>query len=78
MRMQTTSFEQIPVALVKKLAEKEVALQSSCFIPCAICGKPVDLELCKTNETGNAVHGKCYVGKMTQTQKNGTDKMIAR
>jgi hypothetical protein len=27
---------------------------------CSICGKVVDLEISKTDEHGNAVHGQCY------------------
>lgn len=31
---------------------------------CWICGKRVDLETCKTDEYGNAVHEECYAAKM--------------
>jgi hypothetical protein len=33
------------------------ATSASCFI----CGKPVLLEIAKTNEYGRAVHEECYV-----------------
>jgi hypothetical protein len=28
---------------------------------CPICNKPIDLQTCKTNGAGNAVHEECYV-----------------
>jgi len=31
---------------------------------CAICGKPCNLETCKTDEQGNAVHEECLVAKI--------------
>jgi hypothetical protein len=33
------------------------AITASCFI----CGKPILLEIAKTNEYGRAVHEECYV-----------------
>jgi hypothetical protein len=30
-------------------------------IPCHICHYPVELEIAKTNEDGEAVHEECYV-----------------
>lgn len=32
--------------------------------PCWICGGAVSLELCKTDENGNAVHEACYVARV--------------
>jgi hypothetical protein len=32
---------------------------------CWICGKLVELETCKTDEHGNAVHRRCYAANMT-------------
>jgi len=34
------------------------------MVHCAICGKIVDLKLCKTDEEGRAVHEDCYEEKM--------------
>lgn len=31
---------------------------------CWICGKPVALETCKTDEHGSAVHEQCYAAKV--------------
>jgi hypothetical protein len=33
---------------------------------CAICEKPVKLEESKADECGQAVHGECYVAKITE------------
>jgi hypothetical protein len=38
---------------------------------CSICGKPLDLETCKADANGRAVHSKCIVGKLT-TEKPPT------
>ena len=32
---------------------------------CAVCGKPVQLELSKTNESGQAVHEECYAHQIS-------------
>jgi hypothetical protein len=56
-------FEQVPLELVKKVAKDEA--ETSSGMVCAICGNPVDLELCKTDEDGGAVHEKCYLAKMS-------------
>lgn len=37
-------------------------LKDICF--CWICRSPVDLETCKTDEHGMAVHGDCYLLKL--------------
>jgi endogenous inhibitor of DNA gyrase (YacG/DUF329 family) len=29
-------------------------------VPCVICGKPVRLEECRTNDLGHPVHEACY------------------
>jgi hypothetical protein len=31
---------------------------------CSICGETVELEFCKSDESGQVVHEKCYVAKM--------------
>lgn len=31
---------------------------------CAICGKPVSLEIAKTDEDARTVHEQCYVTKL--------------
>jgi hypothetical protein len=33
---------------------------------CAICGRPVDLNDCKTNGEGQTVHGECLAKKLSE------------
>jgi hypothetical protein len=60
------TFEQIPVELAKKIAQLEIQRATAGFASCAICGDPVELEKCKTNEFGKAVHQNCYVNSLKQ------------
>lgn len=36
------------------------------YLPCSICGNPVQLETSNTDERGKAVHEGCYVFTVTQ------------
>jgi hypothetical protein len=64
-RMKTrTHFEQVPLSVVKKIAQEKALSSASNLVACAICGAPVELERCKINEGGRAVHEKCYVEKL--------------
>jgi hypothetical protein len=56
-----TTFEQIPMKLVKKIAQQEAALATAGHASCAVCGNSVNLESCKTDEHGKAVHQHCYM-----------------
>ena len=38
------------------------------FFVCAICGEPCELETCKTDEEGMAVHGEYFVRRMASPQ----------
>ena len=38
-------------------------------VPCAICGKPVQIEECKSNEIGEPVHEACYVAQLNAQMK---------
>jgi len=76
MRRVKTYFEQVPVDVVKEAvilgevspldgstagrAKEPAAYRRTC----AICGKAVSLETCKTNEDGLAVHGDCAVASL--------------
>ena len=62
-----THFEQVPLYLVRKVTKEEAGPSSG--MVCAICANPVDLELCKTDEDGDAVHEKCYLAKMFALEK---------
>jgi len=55
-----TFFEQVPVALALQIAAQQDGSGLSGPVLCGICATPVELESCKINEFGQAVHGKCY------------------
>ena len=64
MGKRNTYFEQVPIAEAKQVARAEAELSSVRMIPCAICGLRVELEHCKIDEHGDAVHDKCYLASM--------------
>ncbi len=66
MRKRKTHFEQVPLAMVMKIARQELLRARTSLAHCAICGHPVELERCKTDEDGDAVHEDCYVAKLLQ------------
>jgi hypothetical protein len=56
-------FEPVP-------ADQKATQQSSTReVRCSICGVPVRLDQCKTDENGLAVHSRCYVEKVSE--RNG-------
>ena len=61
-----TYFEQVPVAVAKQVAEQEMHVSHSGTISCAICGDPVELERCKIDEQGGAVHEGCYFERLSR------------
>lgn len=53
-------FEPVPL-------DQNAKQQSSTrAVPCSICGMPVRLDQCKTDENGHAVHAGCYVEKVSE------------
>jgi hypothetical protein len=38
-------------------------------VPCVICGKPVRLEECKTNDLGEPVHEACLAERLKEESK---------
>ena len=64
MGKRNTYFEQVPIAVAKQVAQAEAELSRGRMIPCAICGLRVELERCKIDEHGDAVHDKCYLASM--------------
>jgi len=64
MRRPRTHFEQVPLAVAKKVAIQEKYSPQS--VPCVICRKPVNLEVCKIDHDGAAVHEKCYVDALSR------------
>jgi hypothetical protein len=69
MHIMKTSFEQVPIELVKRIAAQPLSLTATGLASCAVCGEPVELERCKTDEHGRAVHQRCYVARLTKTAK---------
>ena len=69
MGKRETYFEQVPVAQVKAVAH-EILRPPAGFAFCAICDETVELERCKTDEDGDAVHEDCYVSKLAQTSRS--------
>lgn len=41
---------------------------------CSICKEPVNLEDCKTDEGGQAVHESCYCGAMRLKNRRGNSR----
>jgi hypothetical protein len=39
-------------------------------VPCVICGNPVRLEECKTNDLGEPVHEVCFAERLKEESKN--------
>lgn len=65
-----TTFEQVPLAVAKRIARMESIESYSGLIACVICGEPVDLERCKTDERGKAVHQSCHLADiLRQSEK---------
>ena len=44
-------------------------------IPCAICGKPVLIAECKTNDMGQPAHESCYVASLIKKRLGERAKM---
>jgi len=61
-------FEQVPLSLVKKRIATHVAVTArTAPVLCAICDAPVQLEHCKIDEDGEAVHDKCYLASLAKS-----------
>ena len=63
-----THFEQISIAAITRMAAESPELWQR-HVSCAICRKPLPLELCKTDEHGTPVHENCYVKKVAKTTR---------
>jgi hypothetical protein len=44
-------------------------VESLTAVPCVICGKPVPIAECKTNEIGEPVHESCYAEHLKEDMK---------
>jgi len=60
------NFQDIAIEDVLSIAERERVLRQS--RRCSICGAPVELERCKIDENGDAVHDDCYLLKASRNQ----------
>ena len=60
--------EQDPAKFLAIVREIKAALglktEPSSFARCRLCDKPLALEACKTDESGQAVHEECYLLKI--------------
>jgi hypothetical protein len=74
MQVVKTSFEQVPIELVRRIAVPQQSLAADGFACCAVCGDTVELERCKTDEHGQAVHQKCYVARLAKIAKKQSAK----
>jgi hypothetical protein len=59
-----TNFEQVPIQLARKIAVGELSASNAALVLCTLCDDPVQLENCKIDENGKAVHQDCYVAEM--------------
>ena len=57
-------FETVPLSVARKIALQEHLLSHPHAQRCEICEQFVELETCKIDELGRAVHNDCYVGKL--------------
>lgn len=65
MQKAKTYFEQVPVSVARHVASQKVGSSSGTrLVLCTICGMPMELEHCKIDEKGAAVHDKCYMAKV--------------
>jgi hypothetical protein len=72
MRNFHMQFDTIPIYMAKSAAENSHNRVRPTV--CAICRQPVELEQCKTDERGNAVHEKCYTEKVGQNSQPETKR----
>jgi hypothetical protein len=65
-KTQKLHFEQVPLAVARRVGLERIRLSQPGTIRCEICAKIVELETCKIDENGRAVHGDCYVLKLAK------------
>jgi len=66
-----TIFEQVPIELARTIARRETGATAAGLVSCSVCGNPVELEQCKINENGKAVHDICYLTTIQTRQSTG-------
>jgi hypothetical protein len=71
MAQARTFFEQVPVALAKRVEFRESHKhRPHHVVTCTLCKRPVNLQECKTDERGMAVHEECYVANVVRRGAN--------
>jgi hypothetical protein len=69
MQVVKTSFQQVPVELVRRIAARQLSPAANGLVSCVVCGDTVELEYCKTDEHGQAIHQKCYIARLAKKAK---------
>lgn len=64
MPKQRMHFEQVPLESIKNLMSSSTAKPQAFGALCNLCGSPVVMESCKSDECGRAVHESCYVASL--------------
>ena len=62
--LNVITFEQVPIEVAQAIAAQELNAAAKGLLSCRVCGTPVALESCKTDEHGKAVHDECYIAAM--------------
>lgn len=70
MRNAKTVFEQVPIALARKALAMELGSTHNTQVSCAICETAVQLESCKIDEKGRAVHDGCYLSRVVKPARS--------
>lgn len=68
MHKSKTHFEQVPIDVVKKIAQ-EFPETKQPWPACPRCGKQVVLETCKIDEDGKAIHAECAVARLVSNHR---------
>jgi len=71
MKKTKTYFEQVPLSSVKVFGDGNFQHGN---IACAICGSPIPLEQCKSDENGSAVHEVCYANKIIKSSQPAKER----
>lgn len=69
MHFVKTTFEQVPIEFARRIAARQISLTTNGLACCAVCGDTVELESCKTDEHGQAVHQKCYIASLAKIEE---------
>jgi len=76
MKKAKMNFEQVSLDVVKNLVAGRFDSTASGSLTCRICGNPLQLEDCKADEMGRAVHGPCYLSTLVADAAAGQRRTI--